>query len=237
MESSQGETHVLTADEVRIDAPAAWQRLREHWLSNIIHDIRGPLFAAQGYVKMALEDSSPLEARKRYLGSVLDNLARVKDLAAELEALYGEKDFVLDVVCLEELVRQSAEELRSGFPDKNIRLLEGALSGASCTVGNRERLTLAVRCLLTLVVDFTEVGGTVEVDVREEKEKLEILLSTSVGSGAPPPKAIPAATAVLRGLRLHGGVMSVQHTEANIYQFTCELPLIRPSECKKVLRA
>lgn len=236
MKSSKEEARVLTAEEVSIDASVAWQRLREHWLSNIIHDIRGPLFAAQGYVKMALEDSSPPEARTRYLGSVLENLGKVKDLAAELEALSGEKDPDLDVVCLEELVRQSADELRPGFPGKNIRLLEGALSGASCTVGNRERLTLAVRCLLTLVVDFTEVGGTVEVDVREEKEKLELLLSTSVASGAPPPKAVPAVTAVSRGLRLHGGMMSV-HNEANIYQFTCELPLIRPSECRRVLRA
>ena len=227
---------MLPAEEVCIDTAEAWQRLREHWLSNIIHDIRGPLFAAQGYVKMALEDFPP-EERKRYLGAVLDNLAKVKDLAGELENFYSERPPDFDLVSVEQLVRQAAEELRPGFQGKSVRLLGGVLKGASCTVGDRERLTLAVRCLLALVVDFTEDGGTVEVDVREDKEKLELLFSASLEAGAPPPKPVPAGAAVTRALRLHGGTMSVQHAGANIYQFTCELPLIRPSECRKVSRA
>src|SRR5882672_10101870 len=73
-------------EKTKPDPYQVLDRIRSHWLSTLAHDMSGPLFAARGYTRLALEEKDgPLTAsRRKYLNAVLENIDRLVALAQEL---------------------------------------------------------------------------------------------------------------------------------------------------------
>ena len=218
------------AQKTGIDGSEVFDRMRSHWLSNVVHDLSGALFAARGYLRMVLEESRGvlLEPQRRYLTTSLENVERIITLTQELNDFPGKDWFEFDTVAMRDLLRRSVAEVRAGYP--NVQVLEELECGTLTTIGDAGKLALAVKTLLARAFEFTGSGGTVQITAREEDEKIIVKFSaSSLIAGKPSPDASLAC----KILRFHGGsayLPPAGKTLREEYVVTCELPVIRPTE-------
>ena len=218
------------AQKTGIDGSEVFDRMRSHWLSNLVHDLSGALFAARGYLRMVLEQSPGvlLEPQRRYLTTSLENVERIITLTQELNDFPGKDWFEFDTVAMRDLLRRSVAEVRASYP--KVRVLEEIEGGILTTIGDAGKLGLAVKTLLAQAFEFTGSGGTVQISAREEDEKIIVKFSGSSLAAVKPSLDVSLACKILR---FHGGnayLPPAGKTLSEKYVVTCELPVIRPTE-------
>jgi signal transduction histidine kinase len=209
------------------------QRIREHWLSNTIHDFSNPLFAARGYVRLALEqrDATLSGSQRRYLAEALANLDKLVALSHELEAFREIDELECASVSLGDLLQRKISELRPTLAAKQAVLIEEITPVPLSTVGDPRKLSEAVLELLCATVEFTEPGGSLRIRASEENEKIILEVeatSTAINRGNDPAARLAK---VCRTWRLHGGLCSFGPNPPGVYRIVCELPVVRPQEC------
>jgi signal transduction histidine kinase len=220
------------AQKTGIDGSEVFDRMRSHWLSNVIHDLSGALFAARGYLRMVLEESPGVlaEPQRRYLTTSLENVERIIILTQELNDFPGKDWFEFDTIAIPDLLRQSVADVRAGFP--GVQVLEELEGGVLTTIGDAGKLGLAMKTLLARAFEFTGSAGTVQITAREEDEKIIVKFSAS-SLGAPDGKPSPDVSLACKILRFHGGsayLPPAAKTLSEGYLVTCELPVIRLTE-------
>ncbi len=211
----------------------ALQRIRERWLSNIRHDFSNPLFAARGYIRLALEHQVSLatDSQERYLTAALENLNKLVSLTEELGTFREIDELECESVNLDELIRSTISELSTRLEAKQATLVEEISGAPLSTVGDQRKLSEAVRELLSVAVEFTESGG--RLSVRASEENGNIVLETD-GTGSPGESRNDAAgrlSNVCRIWRLHAGMCTFGADATGTYRILCELPIVRPQEC------
>src|SRR5438445_9488911 len=87
-----GKTGAATEQNGSETKNRALSSIRAHWISNVIHDLRGPIFAARGYAKLILENRAGdvTVTQERYLRSVLENINKLSAIVATLQDLPSE---------------------------------------------------------------------------------------------------------------------------------------------------
>jgi signal transduction histidine kinase len=220
------------AQKTGIDGSEVFDRMRSHWLSNVVHDLSGALFAARGYLRMVLEESPGVlpDPQRRYLTTSLENVERIITLTQELNDFPGKDWFEFDTIAIPDLLRKSVAELRPGYP--GVQVLEELEDGILTTIGDTGKVALAVKTLLAQAFEFTGSGGTVQIAAREEDEKIMIKFSAS-SVGTSPGKPSPDVSLACKILRFHGGSAHLPlagKTLSEEYVVTCELPVIRLTE-------
>ena len=225
-------TPEMALEKTKLDGYQVLDRIRSHWLSTLAHDLSGPLFAVRGYTRLALEEKdSPLtESRRKYLTAVLENIDRLVAFAQELNDAPARDAFKFDTISFRTLLQEAAAGIRFELAEKGILLTEQVADGPLATIGDREKLTAAVRGFLLLAVDITGQGGTIRMQAHEENEKIILRFSSTRGSEvsrqSPRDVSMPCKL-----WRLHGGAASVSLAPDSEYLVVCELPLIRLVEC------
>jgi len=224
----------IAVEKTKPDSYQILDRIRSHWLSTLAHDLSGPLFAARGYTRLALEEKdSPLTApRRKYLTSVLENINRLVTLAQELSDFPANEGFEFETVSFRTLLQQVTAEIRSGLAEKGITLTEHFSDSPLTTIGDREKLTEAVRGFLLLAVELAGRGGTVKVQALEENEKIILRFFPTRGDDSRE-TSLPDFSMPCKLWRLHGGATSVSRSPDSEYLVACELPVIRQFECKE----
>ena len=215
-----------------IDGSEVFDRVRSCWLSNVIHDLSGALFAARGYLRMVLEAPTGvlLEPQRRYLTTSLENVERIIILTQELNDFPGRDWFKFDTIAVRDLLRQSVAELRAGYP--SVQILEDLEGGILTTIGDTGKLRLAMKTLVGQAFEFTGSGGTVQITAREEDDKINLKFSAS-STATPEGKPSPDVSLACKILRFHGGsayLPPAGKTLSEDYVVTCELPVIRLTE-------
>ncbi|HEV2201974.1 MAG TPA: HAMP domain-containing sensor histidine kinase [Bryobacteraceae bacterium] len=210
-------------------------RMRSHWLANVIHDISGALFGARGYLRMVLEEREGVLSapQRRYLTTAQENLSKLAALTQELNDFAGADGFDLHVVDFAGLLNQAAAASRAAFSERKVQVVVELDGSPLSTCCDADKLALAMRIFLASAFEFTGSGGTVRVRAREENEK--IVLQFTAG----PPQTrrkepAPDLSLAFRILRLHGGTASISavgDVPDEGYVVTCELPVIRLPEC------
>jgi signal transduction histidine kinase len=208
-------------------------RLRSHWLSILAHDLSNPLFVARGYTRLALEEknSQLSPSQRKYLTSALENIDRLIAFAQELNDFPATDGFEFDTVSFRTLLQQATAEIRSDLADKSMLLTEHFSDGPLATIGDREKLAVAVRGFLHLAVELTGHGGTLKVQAHEENEKIFLRFSATRGPEAGREASPPDVSKACKLWRLHGGATSVSLAPDSEYLVACELPVIRLFEC------
>ena len=220
------------AQKTGIDGSEVFDRMRSHWLSNVIHDLSGALFAARGYLRMVLEEPNQIlpEPQRRYLTASLENVSRIITLTQELNDFPGRDWFEFGAIAFHDLLHRAVADIRSAFP--NVQVIEELDSGLLTTIGDAGKLASAMQAFLAAAFEFTGSGGTVRVQAREENEKIMVEFSAAPRQGAPL-EASPDLSLACKILRLHGGSAFLSATGKTLsegYLVTCELPVIRLSE-------
>ncbi len=215
-----------------IDGSEAFDRMRSHWLSNVVHDLSGVLFAARGYLRLVLEEPNGAlpEPQRRYLTASLENVGRLVTLTQELNDFPGKDWFEFDGIAVHSLLKQAVADVRGASLEGNVQVIEEFDNGPLSTIGDAGKLALAVKAFLAAAFEFTGPGGTVRVGTHQENEKITVQFSATQRPGTPPDKPSLDLSFACKILRLHGGsaiVSTSGETPTEGYLVTCELPVIQ----------
>ena len=140
---------------------------------SVSHDLRAPLRAVQGYVTILEDDfGARLDAEpRRLLGVIQDRARRMEQLIEDLLAFsrLGRQRVAVTSVPLDDLVRQSLEDLRPACDGREVRFEVGPLGPVE---GDPALLRQVLANLLGNAIKFTRGRNpaVVEVGRREEAE-------------------------------------------------------------------
>lgn len=216
-------------DETCIRNRDVLRRMRIHWISNLVHDLRGPLFAARGYARLLLDEhlGNVTVTQRKYLNSVVDNVNKMSNILNHLHEFPADGSLDLDTFSLRDVLVALAAPFRGASPA--LRFVAELPAAPLHTVGDRAKLTGALHKLLDATFEFTLPSGTVEMLASERHEELTLRLRGSRDSSAAPSSApcsddVEASSAIMR---LHGGAASIDCVPGRTYHVTVRLPLIR----------
>jgi signal transduction histidine kinase len=220
------------APRAGVESSGALVRIQSNWLSNVIHDLSNPLFAARGYLRLLLEEkNNPLtESQHRWLITALENIDKLTTLTQELNDLPGKNGIVLEVVDVRDLLRQVLDEARTGAPGAAVQFTEHTAGGRFSTIGDPEQLSSALRSFVRTAVEFIGFAGVVDIKAREEEGQILVELRATPG-GPGNQKPAPDLSGAFKIWRLHGGSGSVSTIAEGGCVISCELPVVRLEEC------
>lgn len=83
------DTEIKASDKIKEQT----EKMREEWISNITHDLKGPLSPIKGYAELILEnDIEDEKQRKRYAQVMLKNVTYMETLIHDLKLTYQLKN-------------------------------------------------------------------------------------------------------------------------------------------------
>lgn len=209
-----------------IDVQEAMSKIRSHWLSHFVHELRGPLFAARGYAKLLLDEKAGevTGTQRSYLETILENINKLSGSVSGLAQIPSSKALNLEMVDLFELVDAGLAGYRK---IETLQIREHISAGPAATIGDRAKLGLAVHKLLGAMVEFSRCDGKMDVYARCEENEflLRITGTANVSSGR---ESLPEFDTPCQIIRLHGGAASADCRHPGQCNVSVRLPLIQP---------
>jgi signal transduction histidine kinase len=207
------------------------RRMRIHWLSNVIHDLRGPLFAARGYARLMLDEQggSVTVTQRKYLKSVVDNINKVSLAVSQLHHFPTDDTLDLDDFCLRDLLHDTAQGRKSS---PRLRFEWQIPEEPLYTIGDRAKLAAALHKLLGAAHEFALPCGLIAIEASRQDDELTVSLRV-IRDEEPDSDRFPAALPAhdlnepFEVLRLHGGSGSAHCVPGRTCHVTLRLPLIR----------
>ena len=158
----------------------------EKYVQTLTHQLKGPLSAIRGAAELLQEDL-PEEDRKRFISNIdseSSRLQRIVERMLELASLEQRRELRgVESIDLGALVKEIIDEMAVPLKRKEIILLLKFGEGL-CLKGERFLIYQAVLNLLHNAVDFTPVGGTISVEIKEHWNRLFLVIRDS-GPGLP----------------------------------------------------
>ena len=236
--------------ERALAASEAANEAKDEFLSRLSHELRNPLNAVAGWARM-LESGQLSEERARHAVQViLRNTAaqtRLLDDLLDLSVVQsGRIQLVHQPVDLRRLVVAALDDIRPVAAAKDIRLHDVLVPLETLVNGDPGRLQQVLGNLLDNAVKFTPRGGAIEVTLRQEGSRAEIVVSDTGkgiatdrlphvfdrgqprdGGGPSASPGLGVGLALVRHLvELHGGSVFVESAgPAHGSTFVVELPL------------
>jgi signal transduction histidine kinase/DNA-binding response OmpR family regulator len=174
--------------KARLQAETA-NRVKDEFLATVSHELRSPLNAILGWVKLLREGKLDATQGARALETI-ERSARaqgrlISDLLDVSRIVTGQLRLNLRLIAPARFIEAAVEAVRPAAEAKGIRL-EMALEAAVRPIsGDSDRLQRIVWNLLSNAIKFTPGGGRVEVRLRRAGEHLEIVVSDT-GAGISP---------------------------------------------------
>lgn len=163
------------------DSLAQTEEKRQEFVSNVSHEIQSPLTSIQGFSQALREDDLPAESRNHYLEIIESESKRLSALSKQLLTL-SSLDRVEDsidqktidiagqlkeVVSISEWQRQKKDiaielDIQDAYMKGDARLLQQVWMN-----------------LITNAIRYTEEGGTVGIQLRDEKNHIVVVVEDS----------------------------------------------------------
>jgi two-component system phosphate regulon sensor histidine kinase PhoR len=161
--------------------------LRKQFIADVSHELKSPLFSAQGYVHTLLDGAIKHKAvREKFLKKAAKNLDYLDIL-------------IQDLLTLSQIESQSIRMLKEHFDIvslalevKDDRESKAAKAGVSLTCnfeeapsivyGDYTRITQVLTNLVNNGINYNQKGGSVVIDIKEQTKGVQILVTdTGVG--------------------------------------------------------
>ena len=222
------------------------QTLRSDFINNFSHEFKTPITAVKGFAELLQEGDITPEEREEYLQIILDESARLADLAnstlllSKLESqqyLSNKTVFLLD-----EQIKRCAILLSPSWEQKGL-VFSADLEPARCC-GSEELLRHVWLNLLGNAVKYTPEGGEISVALRAGPETVLVQVSdTGIGMSeevqghvfekyyqgeqGQDGKGLGLGLSIVhRIVELHGGTISVTSEEGTGSTFSVLLPIV-----------
>ena len=143
---------------------------------------------------------------------------------------WPETSLQFDTFSFRALLQQVVADVGPDLLEKKIQLSEDISGGFLSTIGDREKLALAMRDFLAAAVEFTGCGGSINVKSREEDDKVAVRISATAG----PPVSVDSPVPDLGVATIFCGCVRERASERasdGRYIITGELPILRLFEC------
>ncbi len=161
------------------------RRYGERHLQALIHEMKSPLSSIRGAAELLREDV-PADTRARFLDSILNEVARLRDLVErqlQLAALEARQDQPLrEALDLRALVDDVVVALAPLAAAKRLRVV--ARGDGVAVAGERFLVRQAIANLAQNAIDFAPADSVVEIDLRRDGDQAEIAVSDR-GPGVP----------------------------------------------------
>ena len=162
------------------------QKLKSDVVSMVSHELRTPLTSIIGFADILIRKELDANRRRKYLSIIQEESARLLELInnlldqAKLEA--GRYEFKKEKVDMISLIKKARDVVSSQSEKHVIKCL---LPDDICTVfGDSEMLYQVIINLFSNAIKYSPAGGDIVVDVREEKDSIEISVEDE-GIGIP----------------------------------------------------
>ena len=216
------------AAKLTVDTRDALQIIRSQWLSRIIHDFRGPIFAARGYAKLIEEGRAGdvTATQVEYLQHILTNLHKISVLVDGLHSFPSEHTLQLDQIDLIEVLQSWIRENQTS--NRTLHINASLTPDRVVTIGDREKLTTSVHKLLGCAVEFSRSGGELRMDSRQEDDEFSLRITATRTGPAQDTFDLPAGdiASACDTLRLHGGSAHVTTAADLQCHVTVRLPVV-----------
>ncbi len=164
---------------------------RREFLADVSHELKTPIFAAQGYVHTLLDGAiNDNNVKFRFLKKAaksLDGLdALVKDLLVLSRLETGQITMDIRSFNIFDLTLEVFEQLESRADKKKIKLRFGSGTFKNIVVeGDLNRISQVLRNLIHNGINYTDEKGRVVVDFEMKKDRVAIHVKDN-GKGIPP---------------------------------------------------
>lgn len=236
--------------EARSEAEAA-NRMKDEFLATLSHELRSPLNAMLGWIRLLNTRKFDEATTKRALETIERNAKSqaqlVEDLLDVSRIIRGKLRLNVRPLELVTVINAALETVRPAADAKEIRLQLVLDPAAGQVAGDSDRLQQVIWNLLSNAIKFTSKGGRVQVRLERVNSHVEIMV-TDTGLGINPEflpyvferfrqadsstsrsySGLGIGLAIVRHLvELHGGtVHAYSQGEGQGATFTVKLPLI-----------
>ena len=158
----------------------------EQYVQTLAHEMKSPLAAIRAATEV-LEGDPPEAERQRFLAHVATQATRLSAMIDKVLALaaveYRASLDRLETVDFRALVAKAVADLAPSLARRQLQVQLDAVDDASLP-GNAFLLGQAVSNLLENALEFSPAGGTIEVELRREGERLRLRIRDR-GPGVP----------------------------------------------------
>jgi signal transduction histidine kinase len=159
-------------------------KVKDEFLATVSHELRTPLNAISGWINILNLRSADDELRKKAIVSINRNLHAQANLVEQI-LIFSDNSALFDLqkrrkFSVADLLTEYLGFLEEKISKKNLKLVRN-LSEVEI-IGDREKIKLAIGCILENAVKFTPNGGTITVDLHSKNNKC-LLEITDNGEG------------------------------------------------------
>lgn len=154
------------------------QILRNDFINSYSHEFKTPIASINGFASLLLEKEQPEETKRQYLQIIVDESARLSNLATStiLLSKLTSQQIVTDMeeYDLSEQLRQCSIILSRSWLEKKIEF-SGEFPTAMFT-GNRELMQHLWLNLLNNAIKYTPVRGEINASVNQQEESIIVII-------------------------------------------------------------
>ncbi|HTI37374.1 MAG TPA: MASE1 domain-containing protein [Vicinamibacterales bacterium] len=163
----------------------AANHLKDQFLATLSHELRTPLNVIVGYARMLQDNSVPADQRQHAIDVIARNAAAqsqlVEDLLDMSRITTGKVRLDTRLVAPADVLNEALDGVRPAADAKSI-CVESDIAGVGTVLGDPTRLQQVYWNLLMNAVKFTESGGRVSVQLRDDNGYVEtVVRDTGIG--------------------------------------------------------
>ncbi|EON75865.1 Phosphate regulon sensor protein PhoR (SphS) [Lunatimonas lonarensis] len=180
-----------TAKNREIEILQQNETFRREFIGDISHELKTPIFAAQGYIHTLLDGAvDDLSVRDKFLKRAAKSLGNLEKLVQDLITLNqmesGMVKFHMTEFDLKETVHEVLEQLEDKANRRNVRMqFQAQANGNFRTFADRDKIFRVVQNLVSNAIKYNKEEGKVTVQLKAGKNRLRLKVRDE-GKGIPP---------------------------------------------------
>lgn len=144
---------------------------RREFIGNVSHELKTPIFSAQGFAETLLDGAlDDEEVNRTFLEKILHNVTRLENLARDLSAITkietGELEMSSEAFDLATVFEEVYDSLELKAHENDVVLRFEVADNLSTVYGDRERIRRVLVNLADNAIKYNEEGGTVTLYAR-----------------------------------------------------------------------
>jgi two-component system phosphate regulon sensor histidine kinase PhoR len=163
---------------------------RREFIGNVSHELKTPIFSAQGFAETLLDGAlDDEEVNRTFLEKILHNVTRLESLARDLSAITkietGEMEMSKEAFELQSLFQEVQDSLELKADEKDIALCTEIDGDVSSAYGDKDRIRRVLTNLVDNAIKYSEAGGSITLQARPHSAEEVALRVQDEGIGIP----------------------------------------------------